>query len=108
MKVNEGKMIPKIIHYCWFGEGEKDSKTLECIATWKKYLPDYQIKEWSNKDLALVNNQYVTEAFQAKKWAFVSDYFRLYALYQRPMQPVRFFLPSECRCLPTVPSSTIL
>ena len=49
-------MIPKIIHYCWFGEGEKDSKTLECIATWQKYLPDYQIKEWSNKDLALVNN----------------------------------------------------
>ena len=81
MNVNEDKMIPKIIHYCWFGEGEKDSKTLECIKTWQKYLPDYQIKEWSEKDLGLTNNQYALEAYQTKKWAFVSDYFRLYALY---------------------------
>ena len=57
----------------WFGEGEKDSKTLECIKTWQKHLPDYQIKEWSNKDLALVNNQYVTEAFQSKKWISTGD-----------------------------------
>jgi mannosyltransferase OCH1-like enzyme len=81
MNVNEDKMIPKIIHYCWFGEGQKDAKTLECIASWQKHLPDYELKEWSEKDLSLTNNQYALEAYQAQKWAFVSDYFRLYALY---------------------------
>lgn len=74
-------MIPKIIHYCWFGGGEKDAKSLACMETWQKMLPDYQIKEWSEKDLEKVNNAYVKEAYQAKKWAFVADYFRLYALY---------------------------
>ena len=74
-------MIPKIIHYCWFGGNEKNPEILECIASWKKYLPDYEIKEWSEKDLEKVDNAYVKEAYQAKKWAFVSDYFRLYALY---------------------------
>ena len=74
-------MIPKIIHYCWFGNGPKDSKSLECMSTWKKLLPDYQIKEWSEKDLDKIDNPYVKEAYQSKKWAFVSDYFRLYALY---------------------------
>ncbi|MBQ8250295.1 MAG: Stealth CR1 domain-containing protein [Alphaproteobacteria bacterium] len=75
-------MIPKIIHYCWFGNNPKDPKSLECIETWKKTLPDYQIKEWSEKDLEHINNIYVEEAYQSKKWAFVSDYFRLYALSQ--------------------------
>ena len=74
-------MIPKIIHYCWFGGNEKNPEILECIASWKKYLPDYEIKEWSEKDLEKVDNAYVKEAYQTKKWAFVSDYFRLYALY---------------------------
>ena len=74
-------MIPKIIHYCWFGNNPKDSKSLECIETWKKLLPDYQIKEWSEKDLEKTDNIYVKEAYQSKKWAFVSDYFRLYALF---------------------------
>lgn len=75
-------MIPKIIHYCWFGNGEQSDKIKFCINTWKKILPDYEIKEWSDKDLHLfTDNKYVKEAYNAKKWAFVSDVFRLYALY---------------------------
>ena len=73
--------IPKIIHYCWFGNNEKGELILKCIESWKKHLPDYEIREWNNKDLTICNNQYVKEAYQEKIWAFVSDYFRLYALY---------------------------
>ena len=74
-------MIPKIIHYCWFGNNPKDEQTLKYIEGWKKLLPDYELREWNEKDLSKVNNKYVEEAYQSKKWAFVSDYFRLYALY---------------------------
>lgn len=74
-------MIPKIIHYCWFGNNPKDETTLKFIEGWKKFLPDYQIKEWTDADLSKINNKYVEEAYKSKKWAFVSDYVRLYALY---------------------------
>ena len=74
-------MIPKIIHYCWFGNNPKDETTLKFIEGWKKFLPDYQIKEWTDADLNKIENKYVEEAYQNKKWAFVSDYVRLYALY---------------------------
>lgn len=74
-------MIPKIIHYCWFGNNPKDKDTLEYIKGWKKFLPDYEIREWTDADLNKIENKYVEEAYQNKKWAFVSDYVRLYALY---------------------------
>ena len=74
-------MIPKIIHYCWFGNNPKDETTLKFIEGWKKLLPDYELREWNEKDLSKVNNKYVEDAYQSKKWAFVADYFRLYALY---------------------------
>ncbi len=74
-------MIPKIIHYCWFGNNEKSEKVQSCMDTWKTILPDYEFKEWNEKDLDLLKNFfYVDEAYKAKKWAFVSDVFRLYAL----------------------------
>lgn len=73
-------MIPKIIHYVWVGNAPKSDLILKCIESWKKYCPDYQIKEWNNDDVAKIDNQYVKEAFECKKWAFVSDYLRLYAL----------------------------
>ena len=73
-------MIPKIIHYVWVGNSPKSDLILKCIESWKKYCPDYQIKEWNNDDVAKIDNQYVKEAFECKKWAFVSDYLRLYAL----------------------------
>ena len=75
-------MIPKTIHYCWFGNGEKSDLAKKCIATWKEVLPDYELREWSEKDLPLLkDNIFVQEAYESKKWAFVSDVFRLYALY---------------------------
>lgn len=74
-------MIPKVIHYCWFGKGEKPELALKCIESWKKYCPDYEIKEWNEDNFDINSNQYVKEAYEAKKWAFVTDYVRLYALY---------------------------
>lgn len=74
-------VIPKIIHYVWVGHAPKSELVLRCIASWKKYLPDYEIVEWNNQSLSEIQHPYVQQAFAANKWAFVSDYLRLYALY---------------------------
>ena len=74
-------MIPKIIHYCWFGGGEKPSLIKKCIQTWKIHLSDYEIIEWNEENFDLNINEYVIEAYKLKKFAFVSDYVRIYALY---------------------------
>lgn len=74
-------MIPKKIHYCWFGRGEKSELILNCIESWKKYCPDYEIIEWNENSLDVNATLYTKQAYEAKKWAFVSDYARLYALY---------------------------
>lgn len=73
-------MIPKIIHYCWFGNNPLPDLALKCIQSWEKYCPDYKIVEWNESNFDLDFNDYVKEAYQAKKWAFVSDVARLYAL----------------------------
>ena len=73
--------IPKVIHYCWFGRGKLPKLAKKCIKSWKKYLPDYKIIEWNEDNFDINSNQYVREAYEAKKYAFVSDYVRLYALY---------------------------
>ena len=73
--------IPKIIHYCWFGKGPKPELVLKCIASWEKYLPDYEIKEWNENNFDINSNIYCKEAYERKKYAFVSDYVRLYAVY---------------------------
>lgn len=73
-------MIPKKIHYCWFGKNPLPELAQNCIASWKKYCPDYEIIEWNEENFDLSSNKYVQEAYEAKKWAFVSDYVRLYAL----------------------------
>ena len=74
--------IPKIINYCWFG-GNKKSKLIEkCIKSWKKYCPDYEIVEWNESNFDININKYVKEAYENKKWAFVSDFVRLYVVYQ--------------------------
>ena len=72
--------IPKIIHYCWFGKNPLPEMAQKCIESWKKYCPDYEIVEWNEDNFNLEINDYVKEAYQAKKWAFVSDVARLYAL----------------------------
>lgn len=74
-------MIPKTIHYCWFGRGKMPELAIKCIKSWKKYLPDYQLKLWNEDNFDININQYVKEAYQARKFAFVTDYVRLYTLY---------------------------
>lgn len=74
-------MIPKTIHYCWFGKKKKTSLINKCIASWKKNFPDYEIKEWNESNTNIKENQYISEAYRKKKWAFVSDYVRMKVLY---------------------------
>ncbi|MBR1383484.1 MAG: glycosyl transferase [Ruminococcus sp.] len=72
--------IPKIIHFCWFGGNPLPPLARKCIASWKKYCPDYKIIRWDEHNFDINCNEYVKEAYAAKKWAFVSDVARLYAL----------------------------
>jgi len=76
------KMIPKIIHYCWFGDKKPGPIEQKCIASWSKILPDYKIMYWGNECLKDFDNKYFHQAVEAKKWAFVSDYVRLVALWK--------------------------
>ena len=75
-------MITKTIHYCWFGRGELPEKAKQCIESWKKFCPDYEIKEWNEDNFDMNSCAYVKEAYEAKKWAFVSDYARFEILYK--------------------------
>lgn len=74
-------MIPKIIHYCWFGRNPLPELAQKCIASWRKYLPDYEIKEWNEDNFDVNIIPYTREAYEAKKYAFVSDYARFWILY---------------------------
>lgn len=74
-------MIPKKIHYVWFGKGEMNERTKKCIESWKKYLPDYEIKEWNEDNFDINYNDFTKKAYENGKLAFVSDVARLYALY---------------------------
>lgn len=73
--------IPKVIHYCWFGGKEKPDIVKKCIRSWEKKLSNYEIKEWNEDNFDLNCNEYVKEAYRSKKFAFVSDYVRVYALF---------------------------
>ncbi len=75
-------MIPKIIHYCWFGRGPMPEIAKECIESWEKFLPDYEIRLWNEDNFDVNICTYTSEAYQAKKYAFVSDYARLWVLYK--------------------------
>ena len=74
-------MIPKIIHYCWFGKKEKPSELKKYIESWKTHLPDYKIIEWNESNFDYRRWKYTREAYISKKYAFVSDVARLYALH---------------------------
>ena len=76
------KKIPKVIHYFWFGNNDKPKIFYKCLESWKKYCPDYEIKEWNESNFDININQYVSDAYKKKKYAFVSDYARLYILYK--------------------------
>lgn len=74
-------MIPKVIHYCWFGRNPKPKSVLKCIESWKKYCPDYKIIEWNEDNFSIEDNLYCKQAYEAKKWAFATDYARLVIIY---------------------------
>lgn len=75
-------MIPKKIHYCWFGRNPLPESAIKCIASWRKYLPDYEIIEWNEDNFDVNTIPYTAEAYAAKKYAFVSDYARFKILYE--------------------------
>jgi glycosyltransferase involved in cell wall biosynthesis len=76
------ELIPKKIHFFWFGGNPKSDLIMNCMMSWKKYAPDYEIIEWNESNCNMSENEYVREAYDAKKWAFVSDYFRIKVLYE--------------------------
>lgn len=70
-------MIPKIIHYCWFGGAPLGEKELQCIDSWKKFCPEYEIRRWDESNYDIRKNKYMSDAYDHRKWAFVSDYARV-------------------------------
>lgn len=75
--------IPRTIHYCWFGGNPLGEQELRCMESWRKYLPGYEIVCWDESNFDIRCCDYVSEAYDAKKWAFVSDYARFKILYER-------------------------
>lgn len=73
----------KTIHYFWFGRGEKSKLIQKCIASWRDAFPDYAIKEWNEDNFDVRQNRFVSQAYDAKKYAFVSDYARFRVLYEQ-------------------------
>lgn len=98
-------MIPKIIHYCWFGKGKKSKLILDCLASWKDILSDYEIIEWNESNTNL-SHHFIKDAYSKKEWAFVSDYIRLEKLYEYGgvyldtdmlmLKNINKFLKNEC------------
>jgi len=70
-------MIPKIIHYCWFGRGEKPKLAKRCIQSWKRHCPDYTILEWNEDNFPIDTYPYAKYCYENRKWAFLSDFVRL-------------------------------
>lgn len=75
-------MIPKIIHYCWFGRGAMPQTAIDCIESWHKFMPDWKYKLWDEGNFDINCNQYVKDAYAAGKFAFVSDFVRLKVLFE--------------------------
>lgn len=74
--------VPKIIHYCWFGAGEMPEKEKTCIGTWRKFFPDYEFRLWTEENFDYKNCGFAKQAYEAGKYAFVSDYARAKVLYE--------------------------
>lgn len=94
-------MIPKIIHYCWFGYKPKPKLIQKCIASWKKILPDWEIVEWNESNYNVMQNAYIEEAYKQKKWAFVVDYARFDILNEHG----GIFLDTDVELLRAIPDS---
>ena len=74
-------MIPRVIHYCWFGGNELTTLAKKCIASWRQFFPGYEIKEWNEDNFDVNIIPYTADAYKAGKYAFVSDYARFWVLY---------------------------
>lgn len=75
--------MEKIIHYCWFGNGKKPRAIRKCIKSWKKYYPDWEIKEWNETNFDINSScDYVKKSYESRKFAFVADYVRCYVLFK--------------------------
>lgn len=74
-------MIPKIIHYCWFGRGDYPPLVKRCIRSWKRAMPDYEFRLWNEDNFDINGIPYMKKCYEMRKWAFISDYVRLHALY---------------------------
>lgn len=98
-------MIPKVIHYCWFGNAEKPKKVQKCIASWRKFCPDFEIVEWNEQNFDVNMNGYTKMCYDEKKYAFLSDYARLYIVEKHGgiyfdtdvelIKPIDFLLNNE-------------
>jgi mannosyltransferase OCH1-like enzyme len=75
-------MIPQKIHYCWFGRNPLPKSVKKCVASWKKYMPDYEIMEWNEDNFDINMNAYTKMCYEQKKYAFLSDYVRLLVIEQ--------------------------
>lgn len=76
-------MIPKRIHYCWFGGNQLPPKSQKCIESWRKFCPSFEIIEWNESNFDVRQNIYTAEMYQQKKYAFLSDYARLQIIYEQ-------------------------
>lgn len=76
-------MIPAKIHYCWFGDKPLGKRELACLDSWKKHCPEFELVLWDEGNSPLEDNRYVRQAYEGKKWAFVSDYVRLKAVHEQ-------------------------
>lgn len=74
-------MIPKIIHYTWFSHDEMPEKIKRCMASWKRVLPDYEIKHWGMEEIQNIDSDFLREALDAHMWAYAADFVRLWAVY---------------------------
>lgn len=89
-------MIPKVIHFCWLSNDPYPAKIKSCMKTWERIMPDYEIKHWNRMNFDVESApDYVKEAVEARKWAFASDYIRVYALYTEG----GFYLDSDVKVL---------
>jgi mannosyltransferase OCH1-like enzyme len=79
---NKENLIPKKIHYCWFGNSEIPDKEKRCIESWYKMCPDYEIIRWDESNYDITKNRYMLDAYRQKKWGFVPDYARLDIIYE--------------------------
>ncbi len=82
LKLRQNEQIPRIIHYCWFGGKPLPPLAKKCLKSWKKYLPDYQIVRWDENSFDVNAHPFTKEALEAKKWAFITDYVRLFVLHE--------------------------